>query len=180
MMIRTLRLLLTVIVAAATILAVSAPAGTAAQDVPAPQPVTLECATDVSIQVLGTTEVGDGSETLVLVRVLFEPGGRLEAHTHPGTLTVTVESGSFGYTLLEEAEEIVITRAATEEDGEPVQEPAIVGEQMELAPGDAFIDTNRPHRAENLSDEETTVLFAGLVATGEPITTCVEDATPAA
>lgn len=176
---RMIRLLLTIAVASAALLNLALSSPTTAQEVPPPQPVELDCATDVSIQVLGSTPVDDGSETLVLVRVLFAPGGSLGAHTHPGTLAVTVESGTFGYTLLEEAEEIVVTRAATEET-EAMEEPAIVGEPMTLEPGDAFIDTNRAHSAENLSDEETTVLFAGLVETGEPITACVEDATPAA
>ena len=127
---------------------------------------------------LSTTPIGDGDETLALVRVLFDPGGSLGAHNHPGTLAVAVESGSLGYTLLEDVE-TVITRAATE-DTEAVDEPVTVGEEVALDPGDAFIDANRVHSATNLSDGQTTVLIAGLVETGEPLTSCAEAATPAA
>jgi len=113
----------------------------------------------------------------VLARVLLAPGGSIGAHTHPGTLAVVVESGSFGLTLLED-HEMVITRAATE-DTEATEEALVLDEQMVLNPGDSFIEMGMVHNAVNLSDGQTTVVLAGLIESGQPLTTCVDAATPA-
>ncbi len=148
-----------------------------AQDVPPPSPIDLPCATNMSAQLLGATPVGDGSQTLVLARVIFGPGGSLGAHTHPGTLVAVVESGSFGFTLLEDAD-MSITRAATA-DTEASQEPLTVGEEATLAPGDGFVEVGMIHSAQNLADEQTTVLLSGLIESGQPLTACAEpSATP--
>lgn len=148
------------------------------QELPPPQPIDLECATDASAQVLKTTPVGDGSETLVLVRVLFEPGGQIGAHNHPGILAVAVETGSLEYVLLDEGE-TVITRAATQ-DTEAEEETVSFDEPIVLDPGDTFIDSNKVHSATNRSDGQTAVLIAGLIETGAPLTACADGATPAA
>jgi hypothetical protein len=145
-----------------------------AQEAPPPKPVTLDCAVNASSQLLGATPVGDGSQSLVLVRIIFGPGGSIGAHTHPGTLTVVVESGSLGFTLLDQGE-MSITRAATA-DSDPVEEPLIQGEETVLNPGDGFIEMGMVHSAANLSDTDTTVVFAGLVETGQPVTACVDTA----
>lgn len=171
------RSLRSALVAVAALLLVTPLTSTAAQELPPPQPIQLDCATDASAQVLNSTPVGDGSETLVLARVLFAPGGSLGEHNHPGTLAVVVESGTLGFTLIDDAE-MVITRAATA-DTEATEEPVVPGEELVLDPGDAFIDMNMVHSVTNLDDGQTTVMFAGLIETGEPLTACVDDATPA-
>src|SRR5687767_1206393 len=75
----------------------TAPNGAAAP--PAPQPVTLPCATNMSVQLLGNAQPAAAAEqTLVLVRAIFGPGGGIGPHTHPGTLVISVESGAFGFT----------------------------------------------------------------------------------
>jgi hypothetical protein len=69
---------------------------------PEPQPVTIPCATSVTAQVLGSTSPAEATgQTLVLARIIFGPGGSIGAHTHPGTLVVSVDAGSFGFTLLD-------------------------------------------------------------------------------
>jgi hypothetical protein len=143
-----------------------------AQELPPPSPVTLDCAVNASSQLLGATPVGDGSESLVLVRIIFGPGGSIGAHAHPGTLAVVVESGSLGFTLLDEGP-MNITRAATA-DSEAVEELLVQHVETTLNPGDGFIEIGMVHSAENLSDGQTTVLFSGLVATGQPVTACAE------
>lgn len=151
---------------------------TLAQENPPPKPVTIDCATNVSSQVLGATPVGDGAQTLVLARIIFGPGGGIGAHTHPGTLVVTVERGSLGFTLLEEGE-MVVNRVATA-DTEAAAEPMVLGEEMAVDPGDGFVETGMVHTGVNLADGTTTVLLAGLITTGEPLTQCVDpDATSA-
>lgn len=161
------------LIAFATILTLFSVTATAAQEVPAPNPIDLPCVENVSGQVLNATPVGDGSQTLVLVRIILGPGGTIGDHTHPGTLAVTIESGSFGLTLSEEGH-MEISRAETGE-----KEPMTVGEQFTLAPGDGFVEMGMVHSAANLSDGDTTVLIAGLITTGEPLTQCVDGATPA-
>jgi hypothetical protein len=145
-----------------------------AQEVPSPKPITLACAVNASSQLLGSTPVGDGSESLVLVRVIFGPGGSIGQHTHPGTLTVVVESGSLGFTLVDEGY-MTITRAATD-DADPTEESAMTGVEMALNPGDGFVEMGMVHSATNLGDTDTSVLFAGLVETGAPVTACATQA----
>ena len=149
-----------------------------AQDNPPPKAITIECASGVSSQVLGMSPVGDGSQTMILARVIFAPGGSLGAHTHPGTVVATVESGSFAFTHLGDGE-MNVNRAATATT-EATSEPLPHGEEVILAPGDWFVETGMIHSAKNLSDGPTTVVLTGLITTGQPLTICSADgATPA-
>lgn len=109
-----------------------------AQENPPAQPVELPCATNVSAQVLGRTPVEGTDQNLLLVRITFGVDGSIGLHTHPGTLVVTVESGSLGFTLMDEGE-MTITRAATG-DTEASEEAAAQGEEVALEPGDSFIE----------------------------------------
>lgn len=158
----------------------SAPAYTAiAQENPPPNPIELPCATNVSAQVLGMTPVNDGEQTLLLARVIFGPGGSIGEHTHPGSLVITVESGSFGFTHLGDGE-MTVNRVATA-DAEASVEPMPHGEEVVLNPGDWTVETGMIHTGANLSDEPTTVLLSGLIEGGQPLTICVdESSTPVA
>jgi quercetin dioxygenase-like cupin family protein len=139
---------------------------------PEPQPVTLPCATNVSAQVLGTTPDAAAGKSLVLARIIFGPGGSIGAHTHPGTLVVSVEAGDFGFTLLDQGEMPVMR---SQDAGTPaVAEPMTRDQEVELAPGDWFVETGMIHSARNLGDEPTAVLLTGLIAAGQPLTQCVE------
>jgi hypothetical protein len=154
-----------------------ATAHTAAQENPPPNPITIPCAVNASAQVLGSTPVGDGTQTLIQARVIFGPGGSIGAHTHPGVLVLTVESGQFGFTPIGDGE-MTVNRAATAET-EAVSEPMVLNEETVVNPGDWFVETGMVHTGVNLSDEATTVLLTGLITTGEPLTSCVDqDATP--
>jgi quercetin dioxygenase-like cupin family protein len=158
---------------------VSLPGRGAAQDNPPPQPIELPCATHVSAQVLGKTPVNDGEDTLMLVRVIFAPGGSISEHTHPGTMVITVESGSFGFTLVSEGE-MTLNRAATA-DAEASTEPMLHGEEVVINPGDWTVETGMIHTARNLSDEPTTVLLSAMIEAEQPLTICVDDSsTPVA
>lgn len=142
----------------------------AAQEAPAPKPVELACATNASAQVLSSGPVNDGSQNLILVRMILGPGGSVGAHTHPGNLAVVVESGSLGFTLLDDGE-MSITRGATGDT-----EALVRDQQVALEPGDSFFEMGMIHSATNLSDGETTLVFSGLVEAGQPLTTCVDTA----
>lgn len=172
-MIRLVRSIATLGLVAAAVLTASAVSLAAP---PAPQPVTLPCADDMSIQMLGSAEpaTADG-QTLVLVRAIFAPGGGIGPHTHPGTLVISVESGAFGFTLAEDQMdgEMLVMRSA--EAGTPVAaEPMMPGEEVVLAPGDWVVETGMVHSARAVGDEPAIVVFSGLAETGQPLTTCVE------
>lgn len=158
------------------LLGVSPATAALAQDNPPAQPVELPCATNVSAQVLGRTPVEGTDQNLLLVRIIFGVDGGIGPHTHPGTLVVTVETGSLGFTLMDGGE-MPITRAATAET-EASEEAALQGEEVALEPGDSFIEMGMVHTARNMSDEPTTVLLAGLIEKEQPLTICTEAGTP--
>jgi uncharacterized RmlC-like cupin family protein len=149
-----------------------------AQENPPPAPIDLPCVNDVSAQVLGMTPVNDGAQNLVLARVILAPGGRIEAHTHPGTVVATVESGTFGFTHLGDGE-MSVNRAATA-DSEATSEVLPHGEEVTLTPGDWFVETGMVHTGVNLDDGPTTVVLTGLIEPGQGLTICADNATPAA
>jgi quercetin dioxygenase-like cupin family protein len=172
-MVRLVRFIGTLGLVAAAGLSTAA-AGLAAP--PVPQPVTLPCATEMSIQVLGNAEpaTADG-QTLVLVRAIFGPGGGIGPHTHPGTLVISVESGAFGFTLAEDHMDGGMAVMRSGEAGTPVAaEPMTPGGEVVLSPGDWVVETGMVHSARAVGDEATIVVFSGLAETGQPLTTCVE------
>lgn len=168
------RRLIVICLALVSLLAALPLNSTAAQDNPPPVQVDLPCATNISVQVLGRTPVHDGEQDLVLVRIHWGPGGSIEAHTHPGTLWVVVESGQFGLTLLEDGE-MSVTRAATA-DTEATVEPIAQDEEVVLEAGDGFAEMGMVHSARNMGDETITTIFSGLVEPGQPLTSCAEEA----
>lgn len=149
-------------------LAMASPAVANAQDsgTPAAAP---SCIAGVKPQVLGSTQPEHApGYTLVTARLTFEPGGSIGAHTHPGTLIVTIESGTFGLTLLS-GDHMQITRA-----GSDVEEMAVQDEEAVLEAGDGFVEMGMVHSARNLGDDELVVTVSGLVEEGQPLTQCVD------
>ena len=139
---------------------------------PEPQPVTLPCATNMSVQMLGNAPPAAAEgQTLVLVRALFGPGGGIGPHTHPGTLVISVESGAFGFTPSHEGEMTVMRSG--DPGTPPASEPLSAGQEVVLHPGDWIVETGMAHSARTVGDEPVEVVFSGLVAAGQPLTTCV-------
>ena len=134
------RLRLVVLFSIAATMSLLTVSATAAQDVPTPKPIDLPCVENVSGQVLNATPVGDGSESLVLVRVILGPGGTIGDHTHPGTLAVTIESGSFGLTLSHDGE-MGINRGGPASD-QSTPEPMTAGQQYTLGSRFKIANTN--------------------------------------
>jgi quercetin dioxygenase-like cupin family protein len=170
------RYILLIWIALISMLAVMPASSTMAQENPPPQPIDLPCVSDVSAQVLGMTPVNDGAQNLISARIIFAPGGSISAHTHPGSVVATIETGSLGFTHLGDAE-MSLNRAATA-DTEAVVESLPHGEEVALNPGDWFVETGMIHTATNLSDGPTTVVLSAMIEAGQPLTICVEDATP--
>ena len=142
---------------------------------PERQPVTLPCATNAFVQVFGRgAPAAAGGQELVLARVTFEPGGGIGPHTHPGTLVQTVESGTLGFTLVEEGEMALMRSGGA---GTPAAaEPLPVGQEVELGPGDWFVETGMVHTGRAVGDEPVVLVYAGLFEAGQPLTACVEGA----
>ena len=112
-------------------------------------------------------------QDVVLVRITFGPGGSIGPHTHPGMLVVSIESGTLGFTLLEEGT-MAVTRAAPA--GTPAaEEPLTAGQEVLLDPGDWFAEMGMVHTARSVGDEPAVVLVSGLIETGQPLTRCVDD-----
>jgi quercetin dioxygenase-like cupin family protein len=165
----TLRLLICLTLSAVGLLSTSARSSAAP---PEPQAVDLECVTDMFVQPLGRTVPANAEgQALVLIRVIFEPGGSIGPHTHPGTLVLTVESGKFGFTLADDGE---MTAMRSGEPGEPVVEEIMPpNQEVELVAGDWFVELGMAHSARAIGDEPAVVIFSGLIADGQPLTTCL-------
>jgi len=111
-----------------------------------PQPVTVPCATNVFAQPLGRgLPAAAEGQVLVLIRITIAPGGGIGPHTHPGTLVNAIESGTFGFTLVDHGEMTVMRSG---EAGTPAAAEAIVpGQEITLQPGDWFVETGMVHSA---------------------------------
>jgi quercetin dioxygenase-like cupin family protein len=167
---RHIRLLVALFIAVVA-LPVGAIGGSAAP--PEPQVANLPCATNVSVQVLGSTAPANAEgQSMVLARVIFGVDGSLGAHTHPGTVVASIESGTLGFTLLEDGE-MPIMRSG--DAGTPaVEEVITTGQEVELKPGDSFVEMGMIHSARAVGDEPAVVVLTGLIETGQALTICVE------
>lgn len=167
---RSYLLPLTVLVAFLTIAAFS-PTQAVAQEGIA---VELPCVTGVTAYPIGMAMPDDlDGRVLALERLEIAPGGGFTAHTHPGTLIVSVESGTLDLTQLDHAH-MEITRAGG------TSETMTQGTPMTLNTGDGFVEPEgMVHTAFNYGDEPTVVLLTGVVDPNLPLVQCVEG-TPAA
>jgi quercetin dioxygenase-like cupin family protein len=104
---------------------------------------------------------------LSLRRGIFEPGGIVPLHHHPGALVIYVESGALTYTVSEG--EALVTRVAAEGTPAPTERLG-PGDAALLQPGDVVYEEGVVHVTENLGEEPATIWIAALTATNEPLT----------
>ncbi len=137
-------------------------------------PVELPCVTGVTAFPIGQAMPDDlGGQVLALERLEIAPGGGFTPHTHPGTLVVSIESGTLDLTQLDHAH-MEITRASGE------SETMTQGSPTTLNPGDWFVEPEgMVHTAFNTGDAPTVVLLTGVIDPSQPLVQCVEG-TPAA
>lgn len=123
------------------------------------------------------TDLAPG-QTLYTARFVFQPGGEIPPHGHPGTTSVVVESGTLGWTLVDGTAHVIRGAASGEPTGtEDLTDP---GTEVTLAPGDAiYYEDDVAHTARGAGDEPTVVWASLLLATGEPLLHEVDEATPA-
>jgi quercetin dioxygenase-like cupin family protein len=152
--------------------------GATAAALPPGQPLDLPCVTGVTVEHLGQAMPPDGNGlALVAARLTIAPDGGFAPHTHPGTLTIWVDSGTLDFTQIDDME-MNINRAPVE--GTPATTEAVVpGQAFTLNPGDWLVEAPMVHQAWNHGTEPTVVILSGLVDPALPFVQCVEDATPA-
>lgn len=130
---------------------------------PTPVPLSSGVVTEV-LTAVPTERAPD--HTLYLVRATFEPGGEIFAHSHPGTVLISVESGAFGWTLLQGTAHVIRGAATGGTAAEEVTEP---GTEVILNPGDAIhYESDVVHTARNADDGTTVILTAQIAETGQP------------
>ena len=120
----------------------------------------------VTIEALGGGEPKNTpGQTLALLRITMEPGAAIDAHGHPGPVTLHVESGVFGTEFIEGSG--VITRAA--DAGTPaLTEEAATGQQLTLNAGDSLFYQDARHTMVNPGDEPLVLLVSALLSNEEP------------
>jgi len=156
-------------------------AGTAAATTePAPEPVAseapapagpisvIELAPGVTAEVFAAVPSDRApDQTVYLARFVFEPGSEIFPHRHPGTAVLAVESGTWGWTLLEGTAHVVRGAAAGNTDVEDVTEP---GTEVTLEVGDAiYYEDDVVHTARGAGDEQTVLWATGVFTPGEPL-----------
>jgi quercetin dioxygenase-like cupin family protein len=98
---------------------------------------------------------------------VFQPDSEIFPHSHPGTIVLGVESGTFGWTLLDGTAHVVRGAAAGSTGAEDVTE---AGTEVILEVGDAiYYEDDVVHTARGASDEPTVVLGTLVLTTGEPL-----------
>jgi len=106
-------------------------------------------------------------QTVYLFRFVFEPGSEIPPHRHPGTAVLGVESGTWGWTLLEGTAHVVRGAAAGNTEVEDVTEP---GTEVILEVGDAiYYEDDVVHTARSVGDVQTVLLATGVFTPGEPL-----------
>ena len=114
----------------------------------------------------GEPEAAPGHQ-LSLRRGIFEPGGIVPFHHHPGGLVLWVESGEL--TCIVAEGEAQVTRAAS--DGTPGAREAFgPGTETVLRPGDAVFEQGVVHVSRNDGSEPVVLWIAALAATDQPFT----------
>lgn len=112
-------------------------------------------------------------QTLYLARFTFFPGSEIFAHGHPGTTSLSVESGTFGWTLLEGTTHVI---RGAKTGGTDVEDVSEAGTEILLEPGDAiYYEHDVVHTARSAGDDIAVVNAALLLTAGEPLLVSHED-----
>jgi quercetin dioxygenase-like cupin family protein len=145
------------------------PSRVAAQEATPGAITAIELAPGVIAEVYaGAPSARAEGQTVYLARFVFQPGAEIFPHNHPGTVVLGVQSGTFGWTLLEGSAHVV-RRAAAGATG-PSEEITEPGTEVILEPGDAiFYEDDVVHTARGAGEEQAVVLGTLVLTTGEPL-----------
>jgi quercetin dioxygenase-like cupin family protein len=149
----------------AAVAAVGAARAVAQDGTPTVEPVAIET-------LARGVPAGTGGRTLLLQRIVIQPGVEIPSHQHPADLVYVIESGTFSFTVLEGSVEL--TRRAT-----GATETVAVGTEVVLEAGDAMFEgEGAVHVARNAGPEPVVILLAGVVDEAQPFIQPVEPGTP--
>jgi quercetin dioxygenase-like cupin family protein len=140
----------------------------------------LELAPGVTAEVFsGVPSDRAPGQTLYTTRFVFQPGSEIFPHNHPGTTSLTVESGTFGWTLLEGTAHVIRGAASGSPTG--TEELTTPGTEVILNPGDAIhYEDDVVHTARGAGDAPTVILGSFVLETGQPLLMPVDMGTPMA
>ena len=119
-------------------------------------------------------DLGSGQPTsipemeLVLRRTTIAPGGGLPPHSHPGSIVLVVDAGTFGYTPLGGTTQL--TRAAGDGTPTAAEEPPM-GVELILTKGDALFAEGSQDEMRNAGEDDVVLLIAGLIPAGQDFQT---------
>jgi len=101
-------------------------------------------------------------QTLVFLRITMEPGARIDAHNHPGSVILVVNSGTFGTEFTQG--EGLITRSG-EENAETVRP----GTEQVMEVGDSLAyGGSAAHTMVNAGDEPLVLMVSALLDPEQP------------
>ena len=107
-------------------------------------------------------------QTVYLARFTFQPGSEIFPHSHPGTVLLTVDQSTFGWTLVEGTAQVV--RGAAAGATGPTEEVTESGTEVLLNPGDAiFYEDDVVHSARGAGDQPAVVLGTLVLESGQPL-----------
>ncbi len=109
---------------------------------------------------------------LVLRRTTIAPGGGIPPHSHPGSIVIVVDAGTWGYTPL--GGTIQLTRAAVAGTPTPAEEVPI-GTEVILTKGDALFVEDPQDEIRNAGEDDVVLLIAALTPVGVPFQTMLGD-----
>ncbi len=106
-------------------------------------------------------------QTIYVACFVFQPGAEIFPHSHPGTAVLAVESGVWGWSLLDGTAHVV-RGAAT--GGTTVEDVTELGTEILLNPGDAiYYEDDVVHTGRGASDEPTVLHATAMLTAGEPL-----------
>ena len=105
---------------------------------------------------------------LILRRTTISPGGGIPPHSHPGSIVLVVDAGTWGYTPL--GGTIQLTRAAVDGTPTPTEEVPM-GVEVILTKGDAIFVEDSQDEIRNAGEEDVVLLIAALIPVGEDFQT---------
>jgi len=148
--------------------AILAPRLAAQEGTPTPAIATAELAPGFTAQVLGAVPSDRASgQTVYTARFDIQPGASIFPHSHPGTTSLTVYSGTFGWTLVQGTAHVIRGAASGGTTVEDITEP---NQEVILNPGDnIYYEDDVVHTARNPGNEPTVVIGTLVLTAGQPL-----------
>lgn len=114
---------------------------------------------------------GAAGRTLVLSRVVVEPGAKLALHRHRGTQVARIVSGTLTYTVRQGG--VVVRRGESDQDPQAVRSIE-AGQTGQIRPGQWIVEQPSDiHQAANKGSAPVVIYLATLLETGAPPATPV-------